>query len=200
MTHLRNEVGVRTTEPGVDIETSPGTFSWVMSGLRDGGHVVETGKGRGLKRRPRKLVTLLDEWASAYARTLAPKLTLGRYALPADAGRDWWRTVEWHTYNGATLSGEPAAALWTDYLHPGSFTIYADRLPAQLIARMGLERDDRGSIEFRQRFWAFRWADRPNEAAAPLVYADLLATDDPRCVETARMIYDQYLARSLESY
>lgn len=56
MTHLRNEVGVRTTEPGVDIETSPGTFSWVMSGLRDGGHIVETGNGRGLKRRPRTLV------------------------------------------------------------------------------------------------------------------------------------------------
>lgn len=180
--------------------TSPGTVSWVMSGLRDGGYVIETGKGRGLKRRPRKLVALLDEWAPAYARTLAPKLTLGRYAVPADAGCDWWRGVEWHTYNGATLSGEPAAALWTNYLHPGSFTIYADRLPAKLIAQMGLERDDRGSIEFRQRFWAFRWADRPNEALAPLVYADLLATDEPRCVETARMIYNQYLAQSLESY
>jgi hypothetical protein len=29
------------------------------------------------------------------------------------------------------------------------------------------------------------------------VYADLLATGDARCIETAKMIYDAYVARPL---
>jgi hypothetical protein len=32
-----------------------------------------------------------------------------------------------------------------------------------------------------------------------LIYADLLATSDARCIETAQMLYDRYLARFIEN-
>ena len=174
-----------------------GTAASVVQGLRDGGYVIERKKGSWSDRRTRNLTGLLDSWSETYARNLAPKLVLGRYAAPSDLPSDWWRDVSWHKHESAVLSGEPAAALLTDYLEPGSITIYADRLPARVIAQMRLEPDAAGPIEFRERFWPSVYADMPDLAPPVLVYADLLATDNPRCLEVAPMIYDKYIARHL---
>ena len=38
-------------------------------------------------------------------------------------------------------------------------------------------------------------AIEPGSVPPALVYADLLATGDSRCLETAEIIYDRYLAR-----
>lgn len=174
-----------------------GTVGWVMHGLREAGYLIERGKGRGRKRNPRNLVRLLDEWAAAYARTLRPTLLLGRFAAGPKTPRNWWQHVDLEAH-GLRLGGEPAAAELTDYLQPGTITLYADRLPGRVIAEQRLARDDEGSIEFRYRFWPVdQDADRPRFTPPVLIYADLLATDDPRCIDTARMIHERYLAGPL---
>jgi len=177
-----------------------GTVGWVMQGLRDRGYLVERGKGRGRKRVPRHLVRLLDEWATEYARTLRPALLIGRYAPARGAKPDWWRNLDLRG-DHVLLGAEPAAAELTDHLQPGTITLYAERLPGRVIARQRMEKDDRGTIEFRRRFWHFdhQW-QRPDLVPPVLIYADLLATDEPRCVETARMIHERYLARPLAQY
>jgi len=80
-------------------------------------------------------------------------------------------------------------------------TIYADKLPPRLMVEHRLvlagRMDDERCLELRKPFWgkALLLGERPDIVPAALVYADLLATGDDRCIETAQMIYDRYLAR-----
>jgi len=53
-------------------------------------------------------------------------------------------------------------------------------------------------VELRKRFWNFPAESDPGrgDLVPPLlVYADLLATGDARCIETAKMIYENHIAR-----
>lgn len=177
-----------------------GTVGWVMYGLGERGYLIERGKGRGRRRTPRDLIRLLDEWADEYARHLRPALLLGRYAPGANTRTDWWRQPGIQD-QGVLLGGEPAAAQLTQYLQPGTITLYAQQVPGRLVAEQRLDRDEQGTIEFRRRFWPFdhEW-ERPDLVPPALIYADLLATDEPRCVETARMIHERYLAGPLGAY
>lgn len=177
-----------------------GTVGWVMYGLREQGYLIERGKGRGRKRTPRNLTGLLDEWVGEYARNLRPKLVLGRYAPGVRTANNWWNRATDPRY-GILIGGEPAAEVLTDYLQPGRITLYTEKVPGRLIADYGLDRDDRGPIEFRRRFWPFDYDWEHPELVPPvLIYADLLATDEARCVETAKIIHEQFLAGPLGEY
>lgn len=177
-----------------------GTVGWVMYGLREAGYLVERGKGRGRRRIPRDLLRLLDDWAAEYARNLRPRLLLGRYAPGPGTPADWWRRAP-DDHGDILMGGEPAAAELTGYLQPGAITLYAQQIPGRLVAENRLQTDEEGPIEFRARFWPFehKW-ERPDLTPPVLIYADLLATDEPRCIETARMIHEQYLAGPLGAY
>ena len=59
--------------------TALGTINWVMRDLHEMGYLNVAKRIRRLNTTKR----LLDEWALAYARTLRPKLLLGRYRAPA---------------------------------------------------------------------------------------------------------------------
>jgi len=169
-----------------------GTVGWVMADLVEGGFVI---KLRGKQRRLRNRRRLLDMWVEAYARVLRPKLLLGRYRAPA---RDWWEGVNVEDY-GLQLGAEPAAAALDRYLRPGIATFYGTKVPGKLIADHGLRTDPKGDIELRERFWNFehewKW---PALVPPALIYADLLAVGDARCVEAAKRIYEAHLARLFE--
>lgn len=176
------------------------TVAWVMRGLRDEGYLVEQGKGRGRRRIPRDLLRLLDDWAAEYARNLRPRLLLARYAPGPKTPPDWWQQAGLRE-QGVLLGAEPAAAQLTQYLQPGAITLYAEQVPGHMIMANRLEKDERGTIEVRQRFWPFEheW-DWPDLTPPALIYADLLATDASRCVEAARMLHGRYLAGPLGAY
>jgi hypothetical protein len=59
-----------------------------------------------------------------------------------------------------------------------------------------LRLDPQGEIELLAPFWSFDYPEKNENLVPPLlVYADLLVRADGRTTETARMIYDKYLAR-----
>lgn len=161
-----------------------GTVGWVMAELPKLGFVAELGGKRRLLRRER----LLQQWAEFYPRMLRPRLLLGRYR--AD-GLKWWETIDPAKY-GAVLGGEPAGGRITHYLRPGATTFYAERIDARLLVDLRLRTDAQGNVEIYRRFWTFE-GDHEGLAPTPLVYADLMATGDGRCMETAKMIYDEHL-------
>ncbi len=172
----------------------------VLADLRQEGALLVAGKTRRLHATRR----LLDDWALAYARTLRPKTLLGTYVTPNfETWADWNLDPD-----RARWGGEPAANLLVRHLQPGVLTIYADKLPARLmveqrLTQAGLLRQANPylavvkTVDVREPFWgaALRHDGRPDTVPAALVYADLLATGDARCIETARMVYDGYLAR-----
>ncbi|RJG02878.1 type IV toxin-antitoxin system AbiEi family antitoxin [Noviherbaspirillum sedimenti] len=172
-----------------------GTVGWVIPDLQQLGYVRDLNGKRGT-RRLFELPRLLDQWTDAYARVLRPRTLLGRYYVPTLEGWKDWPLAE----HGALWGGEPAAALLTDYLRPGELTLYADKMPGLLAARLKFMKEPAPGhtavVEVRKRFWHFAGDPaHPNLVPPLLAYADLLATGDARCIETAKMIEDAHVTR-----
>jgi hypothetical protein len=113
---------------------------------------------------------------------------------------DDWR--DWQLKPGyAAWGGEPAAALLACDLQPQVLTIYGEKLPARLITQQRLAAAGPVAyehlIELRKPFWGqvLRGAGRSDMVPLALVYADLLATGNTRCMAAAQTIYDLRLAR-----
>jgi hypothetical protein len=163
-----------------------------LAALQAEGHLIHVGQRRRLNMTKR----LLDEWALAYARRLREKTLEANYTTE---NFDTWRT--WQLGTGARWGGEPAGALLTEHLRPGVLTLYVDRVPPRLLLEQRMKRIDRPAdqrmLEVRRPFWgkALTMPAEHNIVPPILVYADLLATGDGRCFETAEMIYDGHLAR-----
>ena len=151
----------------------------------------------GKKRRLFTTKRLLDDWALAYARTLRAKVLVAMYVAPKfETWPDWEIDP-----NEARWGGEPAANLLVDYLRPGVLTIYTRKLPPRLAVEQRLvlagHLAQERLLEVRRPFWgdALKMDGDRKTVPPALVYADLLATGDARCIETAQMVYDQFLAR-----
>lgn len=169
-----------------------GTIGWVLNDLKAQGIVVDRGKDKHL----RTLGTLIDAWAEAYPLRLRTKQMVGRFEVEDLL---WFKTLDL-TDLGAQWGGEIAGAQMTDYLKPAYATIYIRGDVAKFVQATRLTRrartDQGANVELLRPFWL---QDGPGDMVHPLVvYADLIATGDPRNLETARMIYDEYLDRHLE--
>jgi hypothetical protein len=178
-------VGRPYREIAVAAGVAHGTVGWVMAELPGLGHVAAVG-GR------RRLINgelLLDRWTEAYARTLRPRLLLGRFrgALETVQVQDRWP-------QGVLAGAEIAAARLTRHLRPGTATFYAPAIEPKVLLKLALRADAEGNVEFRRRFWDFP-ADDPLLTPTLLVYADLLAIGDARCLEAAQLLRGPLLAR-----
>lgn len=175
-----------------------GTVGWVFTDLQQQGFVADLKSKRGT-RRMFQLDRLLAQWVDAYARQLRPRLLLGRYYVPTLEGWRDWPLAE----HGGLWGGEPAGTLLTDYLRPGELTIYVDKLPGLLAAQKKLQKQPEpgctAAVELRRKFWNFAVdAGRVDVTPPVLIYADLLATGDARCIDTAKMVYEANVAKLLQ--
>lgn len=118
---------------------------------------------------------LLDLWAAAFPTGLANNLTLATFQGNVDelevAKAD----------DVAFVSGEKAAS---DLLRPATLTLYVAKLDPRLPIANRWRTDGKPNIVVRRAFWHAPDEDAPRTgltiAPWPLVYADLLASDDPR--------------------
>ncbi len=170
-----------------------GAVGWVFfdlntRGLTLGGH--KKGDRRILERK-----RLIEEWATNYPIKLRPKLNPRRFRTE---DVEWWRKVNITQY-GAQWGGEVAAEKLTDYLRPAICTIYMNAGAiknnlVKLVRDHKLMADDDGNIEILETFWDFAPDEnRPDIVPPLLVYADLLATTNPRNLETAQMIFEKHI-------
>lgn len=164
-----------------------GTVAWVVTNLKGMGYLLDKGKrGRRLVNRKK----LLDRWVTAYPERLRPKLLIGRFRTTQT---DWWKDALLTGFR-AYWGGEVAAKRLTQYLKPEMITIYAREPTAQLQLNYRLRKDPEGNIELLRAFWDVErdWVD-PELVPPLLVYADLLASGDPRNIETAKLVYEREL-------
>ena len=173
-----------------------GAVGWVFFDLQGRGYI--TG---GLRKRNRRLLEparLLDEWVTNFPIKLRPKLNPRRFQAP-DPG--WWQQARLEA--GARWGGEVAATKLTDYLKPATCTIYLDPKNARetlatLVKQHRLRADPQGNVEILDAFWNFQPEGTPPDLVPPLlVYADLMATLDPRNLEVAKRIRAQYIDHAL---
>jgi hypothetical protein len=168
-----------------------GAVGWVFFDLNARGHT--TGGQKKGDRRILERKRLIDEWVTNFPIKLRPKLNTRRFHA---TDPDWWRKVDIAKY-GAQWGGEVAADKLTNHLRPNIQTIYMqpegmNQNLQKIVVENKLRAAKDGEIEILEAFWDF-----PPDQAMPdmvpplLIYADLLATMDPRNFEVARMIYEK---------
>lgn len=140
---------------------------------------------------------LLEKWLIGFEDTLKPKLKISTYRFVDKKMKDDWRNIKFDS-NKILWGGEPAAAKLTEYLIPEVFTIYTNLSDKELLKNYRMVRDNEGNIEVYQMF--FKSAKfHYNDLVPPLlIYADLLISGDERNIETAKMIYKEYLADTIQ--
>ena len=163
---------------------SLGTVQWVMTELTAAGHLQPTPQTRQLHR-TRELLT---RWVEAYALLLRPRLTLALLEAPDPT---WWISADAALRReNAQWGDETAAHLLDQHLRPANAVIYATEVPSRLVVDYRLRKaHGPENVQIRRRFWNF--PTPPDTASGaplvptPLVYADLLASGDPRLHEAA---------------
>ena len=168
------------------------TVGWIMADLVRMGVVVEVESGvRSLVERSR----LLERWMQGYLEELRPRLVAERYR-PGSA--DWWKKA---TLENGLWSGEVAESKLTGTLKPGTFTVFGERPSHRFVLKHRLQKDPQGPVEFFSPFWRMEGVAGSSRACVHpiLVYADLLAIDDDRTREAARIVYDHYLRSIIET-
>lgn len=168
--------------------TAIGNINNVMNDLKKGGYLVQLNKNE-LRLHNKK--ELLEKWITAYGKKLQPTLRIGRFRFLKEEDQLHWQRVKLNVDKNR-WGGEPGGAILTNYLKPAEWTLYTKENRAELIKHYRLVPDEAGKVNIYEYFW--KWADVNDNVAPPLlVYADLLNTNDPRCIETAQKIYEDYL-------
>lgn len=169
-----------------------GTVGGVLADLHARGFLPKGKRPPRLRNTPQ----LVAEWIANYAATLRPKLHPRRFQceparlLAADF-------TELHAWWGGEVAGQKL----TGYLKPERFLIYLTGPLNPLLARGRMRVADNGNTEILDAFWPeapIAATDLKRRTVPPLLaYADLMITGEGRNVETAKLIYDQFLAPAL---
>ncbi len=178
-------------------EVSLGKVSRVMNELLDDVSIVRQGRGHYEVRNSSRL---LEMWANAFVEKLQPAIVLGRHTSPF--GKDFERML---TDSGGSdalrsvvIGGEFAADLLTGHMRAATLNLYVP-LEEELAVRQHLKLAPvfGGEVIIHRLF-----APNPGKpferfhfsvASPVVVYAELLADDDPRCGETAQILKERWL-------
>ncbi len=155
--------------------------------------------GRSGQRRLAAPGVLVDEWVAAYPAVLRPKLHAQRFQAPR---ADWWEQADFDQ-TGVCWSGEVAAFRMHGYLQPATQMLYVapavmPRTLRSLVSTHRLRPDPSGSVEIVEAFWNL--GDAGPTVPPLLVYADLMATLDPRNREAAKEIRDREIQLVLDQF
>ena len=169
-----------------------GTVAGVMKDLTENGYLLDLGtRGRRLTRKEE----LVEKWTRAYAERFRHRRLIGRFAAYR---ANFWEDLQLPGHE-ALWGGEVAANKLTHYLKPATITLYTHRPIEKLVLDLKLRKDENGTVELREQFWHFKVTEPINGLVpALLIYADLLATADARNIETAKLVFDQYVKRHFE--
>jgi len=188
---LRDKELINKPQRGIakTIGVALGNIPKVIKGLHETGYLYKLNKKNyAINNREE----LLHKWIEEYKNTLQPTLKKGRFRLKT-TDKDW-RDIQLQTPD-TVWGGEPAGDLLTNYLRPEELTIYTKETKKNLMIHYGLMPDEEGNIQVYEKFWK----EEDDNVTAPdlLVYADLMNTQDKRCIETANMIYNERIKPEL---
>jgi len=165
-----------------------GNIKHVFDGLKELGFILRLDKNRMKLLKKREL---LDRWIDGYGTALKPMLHIGNYRFLKEEDDKAWKKLK-PDEEKTVWGSEAAADLITNYLVPLKLDMYTKETKTELMKKWRLIPDPTGKVQVYEKFWN----NKTDQKYAPeiLVYADLILTNDPRCMETAKMIYDKYLA------
>ncbi|MDD3688102.1 MAG: type IV toxin-antitoxin system AbiEi family antitoxin [Bacteroidales bacterium] len=134
---------------------------------------------------------LFEDWSVNYSKNLKQKLKQKSYRF-LDTETDFKTIVLPEiTYWG----GAYAAEILTKYLNANSGIIYTGLDFQELMKELRLLPDNKGNITVVEKFWTEDI--RTNTVNPMLVFADLTTDNDQRLLETANLIYKDYVENNL---
>ena len=164
----------------------------IIDGLDEAGFILRVNKTRKVLQNKKGL---LERWMAAYEQTLRPALFKGTYAILNTEIANWNKLPK--VDEDYVWGGEPAAEKLTRYLNPGTLTLYTNNTQP-FFATWRLLPKKEGPIKVYRKFWTDTKWDEQQLAPPLLVYVDLMLTDEPRCIETAEIIYKEYLKEQFD--
>lgn len=187
---LRDKALINKTQREIaeQADVALGNIPKVLRGLKDTGNVYKLNKKQYAFHDRKELLQL---WIKEYHNTLKPTLEIGRYTTKR---LDNWKELTLN-YAKTVWGGEPAADLLTNYLRPGVLTLYTEETKKDLMVNYGLMPDNDGDLIIYQKFW--KNGETARTAPPILVYADLIITNDKRCIETANIIFNEHIEPKL---
>jgi hypothetical protein len=169
-----------------------GTVGPVLEDLRE--RLLLTDKDGRHSRRFLDHERLRDEWVTNYPLRLLPKLNAQRFTAQDSS---WWESAE-IPVGKAWWGAEVAASRLTRQLGPITQMLYVNPdarqdLTLALAKRHRLRADPSGPIAIIDAFWSLGESSRDQDTApALLVYADLIRTREPRNLEAAALIRENW--------
>lgn len=166
-----------------------GNIPQIINGLYDTGLIIKLNKNEYAIE---NYLEFLNKWAIEYHQTLKPNLLKKRYRFPKNIQ---WQELKFKD-NNTIWGGEPAADILTNYLRPEKFLLYTTETVKEIMLKYKLIPNDEGEIYVYDIFWEHTVIGN-NLVPKPLIYADLIMTNDKRCIETAKMIYCEQIEPNL---
>lgn len=176
-----------------------GTVANTLEELEHLGFLRKVKRHRFLENR----AELMRRWVEAYPQQLRPRLKPQRFKVHYPG---WTHEFPHYGYERRNLwlGGEGAAAVLTNFLHPGLITVYGEPELPVLAKELRLAKDDNGDLELLPRFWNFEvpafdpLCEEQRFCPPLLIYADLLRTGEARQLDAAAIIKEKYLAQGRE--
>lgn len=134
---------------------------------------------------------LFEDWATNFNKNLKPKLIQKKYRFLHKDTEFKTIVLPESTYWG----GAYAAEIITNYLDANTGLIYTDLDFSEVMKDIKLLPDSNGNITIIEKFWTSN--EMKNTVHPMLVFADLIAENNPRYLETANLIYKNYVENYL---
>lgn len=171
---------------------SIGMISQVMRELEQQGYLTKSASGVTSILQPEEL---LQRWTAGYIEVWRKFRSHERWV----SNDPFWQDEQQLCTTTAVVGGEIAASHYLNYLNPGSAMFYATRQEVESMARIFRLRKARTDFEPGYKV-SFMEPMMPKELllgddgyAHPLLaYAELIASKEPRNIETAKRLYDRY--------
>lgn len=167
-------------------DVSVGSVQRSLQILKNHSFVFNTAKGRFLK----NIHALLDIWVQGYNMVIRPKYFLGKASFRENISHIALNEELYSLPSGYTWGGEPAAYITNNFLKPEFFSIFTSGTYRDTCLDCTIIPRPTGNIEIIKKFWSDRLSDNILTAPVFVIYAQLMGSDDSRCVEAARRIID----------
>lgn len=175
---------------------SLGSVSKTINGLLNEGFAVKwnSDKKYQLVRREE----LLEKWITLFNEKILPAHKVGAYSFSKNRFEIKENDPDFETRWG----GESGATMLTSYLNPEKYTLFTNRPKHDLIKNYKLVPKDDGEIIVYKPFWKQGSCCKKHEyrgiTAHPLlIYAELIYSNNDRNLETAKIIFDEYIKPDL---
>lgn len=167
-------------------DVSVGSVQRSFQILKKHSFVFSTGKGRFLKNRH----SLLDIWVQGYNMVIRPRYFLGKASFRENILKQTLNEELYSLPSGYIWGGEPAVYIKDKFLRPEFFSIFTSGTYRDACMDCAVIPRPTGNIEILKKFWSDRLSDNTRFAPVFVVYAQLMGSDDSRCIEAARRLID----------